>query len=361
MNPASGALHLIDLQSWKDTELPISFENWVAQMAFSPDGRSLAITYAGPTTPEHGMPRTYFLSVIDLSKQAIAGTADLGFTPRTLNISADGRWLAVYGARQDPATALTDGFPRLVLLDARDLSVAWEAPLNSVLDGQYRVASEDHPYISWSPAVVLSADGSKLYVVHADQDSLTTVDLAARTVTTVKIGPRLSLLNQLMGFGAGVAHAKGSDGTTKQAVLSPDGAQLFVTGQVTRLVQHTDGLQMDETPLGLQVVEAATGVELQRVETKATQVAIAPDGSQLYLIGQAQLGWPWTDVLDTQSLEAVGHLNGWRVTPARLPDGRLILLANADPTTTVSVIDGATLKEMNRWVDSGWVEWIVKP
>ena len=205
---------------------------------------------------------------------------------------------------------------------------------NEVTDGQYRVAEGNGPgaYVWWTPAVVPSPDRQMLYIVHADEDKLTTVDFAHRSVTSVEIGPARSWLEQLMALGAGIAYAKTLDGTRKHAVLSSDGTRLYIVGETGKSTQDANQeWQFTQTPLNLQVVDVASGVQIAKVETQANEISLSPDGSQLYLRGWSDSGVPWTDVLDAARLEVVTRLTGRYLssTDARLnADRRLVFLCN---------------------------------
>ncbi len=123
------------------------------------------------------------------------------------------------------------GAPKVALFDASDLSLLWAAELKCVRDGTFPKKADTantqeiyQPSAAWhfQPGIAFAPDRDALYVVHGDADRLTTVDFASRRVKTVDIRPRLSWLDQLLTLTAGVAYAKGMDGTTKQAIASPD-------------------------------------------------------------------------------------------------------------------------------------------
>jgi hypothetical protein len=176
------------------------------------------------------------------------------------------------------------------LLNADDLSVQWSTQLDQVRDGTFTedetATSNPEEWTWWEPAAVISAGARALYIVHADEDRLTTVDFAARTVRSVTIQPKQSVLDQLMALTADTAHAKAMNGTTKRAALSPDGKRLYVVRMTTRQSHGADGeWTVTETPLGLQVIDPTTGAETARLDTAARDIHLAPDGSRLYLRG----------------------------------------------------------------------------
>jgi hypothetical protein len=148
-----------------------------------------------------------------------------------------------------------------------------------------------------NPGVVFSPVADTLFVAHADEDRLTRVDFGAQEVTSMEVRPRLGLLERLLSLGASIAHAKMLDGTTKSAAISADGETLYIAGvdsQVTN--KETGRFELVQRPLGLQVVEAASGTELSSLDTQAAQVSVLPDGLVLLLSTAGDA--PLTEVYD---------------------------------------------------------------
>ncbi len=190
-------------------------------------------------------------------------------------------------------------------------------------------------FAEWRPAVVLSHDGRRLYIVHADQERLTTVDFDALTVRSIVLRETQSWLERLLDLTAGVAEAKGIwTGTVKAAVLSPDGKRLYVVGRTTTVTRDADGNRESmETHLGLQVIDLVGGhkvmsrdIELAGTWISADRIRFTPNGKHL-LVGGWRDGGGWTEVLDAKRLERVADLPGWEVALTRRMDGQPVLLA----------------------------------
>ena len=286
----------------------------------------------------------------------------------------DEQFLLVYGSQEDPTPEDLGDLspePRVALLNPADLSVVWQLELPEILDGVYVEYYTSHTL--WMPAVVLSADRSKLYIVHADDERLTTVDLQASAASTVEIRPSQSWLERLFVLTAGVAHAKMMNQTVKEAVLSADGKRLFVTGW-SILTTYPEGLD-------LQVIDVSNGTEIARVEAElsatipvdhsrpnpvgvsGSQIALSSDGTRLYLRGGAEA--IWTDVLDAVSLERVERVKGGELLPSLTLWGKPILLSaqglNSQDQTRLTTFDPETLEPFHIWFTPGDAQWIVMP
>lgn len=363
-NHRDGLLHLVNLPAWRDTVTAVEIPDWIGSMAFSPDGARLAITYLDPEVKEYEWPKRFKLVLVDVaSGDALAETV-LDLSPRRMAFSLEGDALMVYGVA-DPDGTGRDSQPYAVLLDAPGLETSWQQPLDGFVDGQWPLEGfEDGqgPQTAWySPAVVLSPGAESLYIVHAREDVLTTVDFAARDVRTVEVRPQLSWFERLLSLAAGRAQAKMMVGTTKQAVLSPDGDRLYVVGVANDTYTGSGGnLQIKETPLGLQVLDVASGAEVAHLDVEGTEVGLSPDGSKVFLRAWSQ-NLPRTQVVDLGSMSVETRLPGrWLVAGVRL-DGEPVVLSanNLSAETALATLAAGSLDELHRWSVPGYAYWII--
>jgi hypothetical protein len=251
-------------------------------------------------------------------------------------------------------------------MDAMSLDVQWEQSLPAVVSGEWCQANcnqlhESQVFAFWTPAVVFAAGGSKLFIVHADADRLTTVDLSARTVRTVDIRSVRSWWEQLLARTAGVAEAKGNDnGAVKTAVLAPDGQRLFLLGRTIQALRDSGGAwQTTSVSLGLHVITVGTGKDIARSDSAATAIGITPDGTRL-LLTNTVAGAEWTDVLATNGLQRLAHLAGWQVVAGRRIDGQPLLLASrpGQQATQLAVLDPQSLSVVHPWTLDGYATWV---
>lgn len=359
---SDGRLHLIDLADWQDQVTDIEIPSWVIAMTFDPTGRRLAVVYPESGIEEGVWSNRSRMIVIDVAARQVVAKTIVPLTPRLLAFSEDGDSLMVYGVTNQDGSGLS-GEAQALLLDAANLDVIWELALEAVADGQTWLYTSDgtEEYVWWGPAAVLSPNHQALFIVHADEDQLTSVDFSKRSLDTVEIQPQLSWFERLLSLTAGVARAKVVDGTSKQAVLSEDGERLYVVGQTSDTWQDENGnWQFSQTPLGLQVVDVRTGTEIARLDSEATELDLSPDGRHLYLRGWSGSG-AWTEIVDLEKLEIVNRLVGRRLIPAARLNGEPILLSsssNSGYQTTLAVFDLDSLEEIKKWRVQEYAEWV---
>jgi hypothetical protein len=342
-------------------------------MAFSPDGSRLALVYIERQNSA--------VFSVDTRSGEVTGrrALDPPFRPALLAYRDDGAALALYGQPlgANPGVSSPDP-PRVLLLDAGSLEAQWERTLENIVSGQWCLENcasslEQWLSVSWTPAVVASRDGRTLFIVHADADRLTTVDLDARSVRTVDVAepgqPQTALvrLGRLLGLAASVAQAKGNDtGAYKTAALSLDGSRLYVLGRTMAATRDARGnVQPAIASLGLRLVETQTARTIAFRDVDATAVRMAPDGRHVLLSGRVGSA-PWTEALDAASLQPVKRVEGWEIVPSRRPDGRVALVAGGTtysrfPSTRLAVFDPGSFDLARPWSIPGIASWLVAP
>jgi WD40 repeat protein len=359
----NGSLLLIDLSAWRTQRFELGLIGWVSAMVFSPDGNQLAIAH-GETNHK--------LTIFDLEQGVITAQSQMdSFIPQ-LKFTESGEALMLYSPAINTTNGLTTGSPRIILLDAADLSRRWSATLEDVHDGIFpkdeNVTSaslhEPGQALFLSPGLVFAPDRDALYVVHADSGQLTTVDFESRKVETVEIRAQLSWFEQILSFTAGVAHAKISDGTNKQIAISPDGQFLYVIGVSNTSYQDQQGnWQMEQTPLGMEIILTSDGGRVEHVETDATELSLSPDGRFLYLRNWERTT-PWTEIFNTASRQVMARKSRIFAMPAFLMNNEFLLVSTYSTSETVhymSVLapDGSSV--LSEWTDSEYIWWLTTP
>ncbi|MBI1800968.1 MAG: PD40 domain-containing protein [Chloroflexi bacterium] len=312
-----GVLHLINLNNWTDRPTPLKFDNAV-QMLFSPDGLRLAVAETWDKVSGGVDHWGADIKIIAPNELANFKTIELSYRPRRMQFSADSHQLIVYGTPWPtlwyPGEVpfwLAGGAPQVTAFDALTGKRLWAIGLDAVKDGEYREPTTDDPNLVnlYTPGVAFSRDGQWLYVVHPDEDQLTTVDLTSGSAKAVAITEPQSWLDRLLALTAGTAYAKGGalGGADKTAVLAPDEARLYITGgrsEVQKDAGSPTGFKEIDTPLDIQVIVPQSGERLTSEENALTgktgeDVMWSPDGRWLYLLARQPVeGRPGLEVYD---------------------------------------------------------------
>jgi hypothetical protein len=364
--PDANAVHLINLETWRKKTAPLPGKGWAGPLAFSPQAASLLLVQHEPESS------TLMLYDVDTGK--LVAERVLDFRPALVAYTQNGTTLVVYGQPlgSPPGIGKPES-PRLLLADAITFDVRWEQPLEDLASGYWCLEACNEPhgaqlFAEWRPAVVLSHDGRKLYIMHADQERLTTIDLDAQTIHSVEVQAARSWFEQLLALTAGVAQAKGGvTGAIKEAVLSPDGKQLYVVSQTMSSSRDTDGNSEEiQTRLDLQVIAVESGrtvmsrnLEISGTWVSADRVQLTPDGVYLVVNGWRD-GERWTEVFNAKRLERVAHLAGWQVVLTRRLDSQPIILAqrwHSEKQTELAVLDPRSFDIVDSWVESN-ASWV---
>lgn len=352
-------LMFVDLLTWQATNTELLFSE-VSGMAFSPHGNQLAITHGG------GLPK---LSLVDVATQTVIAKVELPGQPRwnQVQFTPDGAAIMIYSVEQIGSfeTATATGSVFVTLFSSTDLSTIWTTELPDVVDGvaceQADCEAPEDPRISWQPAVVMDENGRFLYIVHAHQEKLTAVNLIDHTVQTTPITPAVSWLEWLLAQTAETAYAKEFDFISKAAILSPDGSKLYVVGWHSDLTTDEDGNHLYvEEPLGLQVLDTATGAEIAHSSAAGSSIYLSPDGNHLLVVGW-EAGEVWTEIVETATLQSIKRLDGYGIYPAQRLDGQYILLASYidNRVSHLGILDPTTF-ELTAWSVSGYADWVIE-
>jgi DNA-binding beta-propeller fold protein YncE len=374
--PTANVLHMIDVQAWRDVTatLPSTLGTGsVGLVTFSPDGGRLALT-------THVFKRALnkaidTLVLVDTGMGKVLLQRELEFNPSLVEFSQDGSQLVAYGQPSGTEPGNTKPGPvRLLLLDASTLETVWDQTLTDILSGIWCESNCDAEHSErvsawWAPAVVPSPDRGKLYIVHADEDKLTVVDLVASKVRTMEVREARSLLEELLSLTASSAEAKGGqNGVERSAVLSSDGTKLYVVG---RKKDAKRGWMLDE-PLALRVVSVESGQIVSSSDLNGFDISIAPDETYLYLYGsyvdKFDAHKSWRDVVDLKTLQRVNHTEDeWVVRQARRLGGQPIVLGYrwvyqvTGNYAQMAVLDPRTFEVTASWAGGDYTSWIVRP
>ncbi|MGH8937684.1 MAG: YncE family protein [Acidimicrobiia bacterium] len=276
-------LRVIDVVRWREYPTGAEAGDHVGHLVFGDQG---TLYWAEPTgyEPTHDMGRNFALFLYRLEEEAEEPVTYLpaSFVPWDLR-SLPGGGLVLYGVPTD-ARGLAEGSPRVMVVEPEDGEIIFDLPLENVEAGVVEQPGTDARYLSQSPGLAWHLDRRLLYVAHADQDTVTAVDLGAGRL----VGPeRPSLLGRLGRWLVPRAEAKLSPGTDRQVVLNHEGKHLFAAGLRRELSREAGELELRETPLGLVAFDAETLREVSRVDLPVSNLALSPSGQDLLLWGRS--------------------------------------------------------------------------
>jgi hypothetical protein len=334
MHNRDGVLHFIDLPSWTEHSTGVTLDDYVNDLVFSPDGKALYWTQPTRRDPAPGLPRDYQLYglprdyqlyryEVGRRKLTVVTGFPSSFSLGEMHPLRSGSRLAIYGVPTG-ANYLADDVPHVRLVDLVTGHLIADVRLDGVTAGQMQIETagpDEPPYRFYLPGLAWDLEHDLLYVVHADTDQITVVDLAKGEISRqATIHPRYTLLERLGNWLVPVAAAKGAvPGTEKRAVLSPDGTRLYVVGLRSEMTRREDDQEWTwhEVPSGLQVIATGDLAELGQMDLAVSDLALSPDGRWLLLAstqevtkadGEIERVGRGLYLFDAQQLQEVAHL-----------------------------------------------------
>jgi DNA-binding beta-propeller fold protein YncE len=277
----------------------------------------------------------------------------------------------LYSPTINIASGLSAGPPGVSLLNAADLKPRWTTELDDVRDGIFAKGEnateanihEPGQAFYINPGLAFAPDRDVLYVVHADSEQLTTVDFESQSVETVQIQARLTWFERLLSLTAGVAHAKIGDGIVRQAAVSPDGQFLYVVGVNNMTVKDKwENWQIEQTPLGLEIIQTSDGSRLSRFESNGTELSVSPDGRFIYLRNWGR-NTPSTEIFDTSNEQVILRKDKISAMPVLLMNGEFLLASTystSDTSHHMTVLQPDGSSVIAEWTDTESV-WFLTP
>lgn len=209
--------------------------------------------------------------------------------------------------------------------------------------------------------MVFAPSENQLYILHADRDQLTRVDLVDSAVSQLQITERQSWLERLLSLTAGVASAKGgSRGATKQAFLAAGGKQLYVLSTATDAMRNPDGFwEPISENTEAQVIDLASVQIVDRYPASISWLRSSPDG-RFILVETWQDSGLDTQLLAAGTLDKVADFQDWEIVWAPGLDGQAALLGKrgTDATTELALIDPQSCQVVSTWTYNGLAEWV---
>jgi hypothetical protein len=143
------------------------------------------------------------------------------------------------------------------------------------------------------PAVVWDSPRDRVFIVHGDEDAVTTLGLGTGALETRPWSQPTSWLDSLFAWLIPPVQAKGPDeyGVTRNAAISQSGELLYVATSVAEVVIESDGdWFVQSTPRGVEAIGTETWEVVHRWDIPASEVSLSPDGKHLIATGTT-----WTE------------------------------------------------------------------
>jgi hypothetical protein len=346
---SGGVLHLIDPKSLTDQKANLEINDYVNALSFSGDGKSLYWSFPTSHSAAHGLPFDYELRRYNLDSQQLQVIAKFpsSFEPwwNQMQRTASGDQLAVYGLPVGN-DGLVKGDPHVFTVDLAKKWIAAEVALAGVKAGAvHEMVQSTDSYKEYAPGLGWDDVRHLLFVVHADEDKITVVDLAQdKIIKQAQIHKQQSLLNQLSSWFILTAEAKGIPTVTRRVVLSHDGQRLYVLSDYSAGGVDQGG--------ALQVIATQDLTEIRRVDRAITDFCLSPDERTLMLVARdpgsaADAENREVYVLDAATLAERAHwtLDHIPYLQGFSPDGQLAYISVGKA----------------KWVEgNGWRDWKVE-
>jgi DNA-binding CsgD family transcriptional regulator/DNA-binding beta-propeller fold protein YncE len=243
---SGAAVHLIDVSSWIDTAVSPTPTD-ISAAVWAPDDARFYYFTGVPGSPQ-------VLHAVEVASRTTKTLGDIDVLPTQPAVSPDGRTLYALGVPTG-ADYVANGDPELLAIDTATGSLRSSLAFPGLPAGQRHTGAG---YASYQPALVLSPDGATGYVVDADSNAISVVDLNVMRVrqTVVARAPR-SLLHRFSdGLGdlfVSDAQAKDNNSKTRRAILSAGGRYLWISGENDE--NCDSNLGCTPSPAGLRVID----------------------------------------------------------------------------------------------------------
>ena len=328
-------LELLDLKYWRPAGT-LGLSGSFSEMHWSRDSRRLYVRTAEDcalSPEEAGLVCESTVVTIDVASRKVlfrtplpperlnpfGGSNDATFAP-----APNGRILYLFGySVVNPSRA------RLLAVDLETGAAREELELPDVLWGaRPEPGQSDQRFTEHFPAFVVSPDGRRAYIVHAETDRITVLDLQGMRIERSRdVRLRTSLFDRLLSFLAKKTYADGrSPYHEKRAAISPDGRYLYVGGGHALPEEGEPwvvGVYPDESA-GLRMIDTDSLEIIAEIEPggdcEYRNLTVHPSGRYLYATtygtDPGQTGFPKCRshglfVFDARTLEVIANrLNG---------------------------------------------------
>jgi hypothetical protein len=254
---AENQLRLVDLQSWLPATSWATFPDLIVHVDDA--GTVYFIMY-------YETPQLHF-SVLDGT-----GSTMIADLPEGMSVwGADmiGEQIVLFGTRVPSADGGEGALVATVDVSSREVT---EIDLPEVHVGPVEPVSQG-PWASYlynSPSFTLDRAGKRVLVAHANESSVTEVDLAT---------------GQAMQHDLADATATPETGTRRWGAVSPDGRFLYVASRDVELIEDDDNWWVSTVPAGVAAIDTSSWQIVARTDADISDIYVSPAGDRLVASG----------------------------------------------------------------------------
>ncbi len=306
-------LKILDVKKWKIKKSGLKIKGAISKLAFGPDGNSLYWIQASKEKINKEIPKNYQLNGYDIKNKKLKVLTKFKslFVPDRIHLMNTGKHIVVYGVNIS-TDKMAKGSPSLSTIDLNSGKALFNIRLSGIKAGLIKITSDKNKpnYKSFKPGLTSFKEKNLMYLVHADSDKVTIVDMIKGTKIDKKITKsRTTMIDSLSNIFVATAQALPSaggksTGTTeetkkqdeaeeeisssvlpieKRTAVSSDGKYLYIVGNKYTFGKKKGKNVRSRVDSGLQIIDIESMTQVAKVDLPINGVSISPDDRWLLL------------------------------------------------------------------------------
>ncbi len=336
-------LKILDVKKWKIKNTGLKIKEAISKLAFGPDGNSLYWIQPSKEMIKKDIPKNYQLNGYNIKnkKVKVLNKFKSLFVPDRIHLMNTGKHIVVYGVNIG-TDKMAKGSPSLYTIDLNNGKSLFNIRLSGIKAGLSKITSDTNKpnYKSFKPGLTSFNENNLMYLVHADSDKVTIVDMLKGTKIDKKImKSKTTMIDSMSNIFVATAQAlpsagSKSTGTTeeskkqgqaeqeisslvlpieKRVAASSDGKYLYIVGNKYIFGKKKGKSVRSRVDSGLQIVDIENMIQVAKVDLPINGVSISPDDRWLlfkhtYGVGGRSQSNGGLYVYDTQNREKKAHL-----------------------------------------------------
>ncbi len=336
-------LKILDIEKWKIKKTGLKIKKAISRLAFGPDGNSLYWIQPSKEKIKKEIPKNYQLNRYEIKNKKLKVLTKFKslFVPDRIHLMNTGKHIVVYGINIG-TDKMAKGYPSLYTIDSNNGKVLLNIRLSGIKAGLTKITSDKNRpnYKSFKPGLTSFKEKNLMYLVHADSDKVTIVDMLKGTKTDKNImKSKTTMIDTISNIFIATAQAlpgagSKSAGTTKEskkqgeaeqeisslvlptekrADASSDGKYLYVVDNKYTFGKKKGKNVRSRVDSALQIIDTESMTQVAKLDLPINGVSISPDDRWLLLkhtygVGSRSQSNGGFYVYDTQNREKKAHL-----------------------------------------------------